>query len=154
MLVYLRDRSAQAVLPAATLSTSPTHSTLTSGQPVPALILCHQALGRVAREFQYLSHRYDSTQKYPHSTSWNWTPDLEVDALTTRLTRWCVARVWSDQETRHTYNLCTCTVEFFTATPGFCSSLFICCHKVVLAQFDSILSQNALRCSQLFCRHQ
>ena len=47
MLLYLRDRSAQTILPAATLrrksqiklSTSPSHSILTLGQPVPALTL-------------------------------------------------------------------------------------------------------------------
>ena len=47
MLVYLRDGSAQTILRAATLrqklqiqlSTSPSHSILTSGRPVPALAL-------------------------------------------------------------------------------------------------------------------
>ena len=47
MLMYLRDGSAQTSLPGATLrkklqiklSTSPSHSTLTPGRPVPALTL-------------------------------------------------------------------------------------------------------------------
>ena len=56
MLVYLRDGPAQTILRAATLrkkwriqlSTSPGHSILTSGRPVPALTLRRQAPGRVA----------------------------------------------------------------------------------------------------------
>ena len=56
MLVYLRDGSAQTRVRAVTLryklqiklSTSPSHSMLTPGQPVPALTLQHQAPGKVA----------------------------------------------------------------------------------------------------------
>ena len=54
--VYLRDRSAQTILHAATLrqklqiqlSISPSHNILTLGQPVLALTLHRQAHGRVA----------------------------------------------------------------------------------------------------------
>ena len=53
--MYLRDRSAQTILHAATLrkklqiklSSTPSHSILTLGQPVPALTLQCQAPGRV-----------------------------------------------------------------------------------------------------------
>ena len=56
MLVYLRDRSAQTILCAATLrqklqiklSTSPSHSMLTPGWPIPVLTLWRQASVRVA----------------------------------------------------------------------------------------------------------
>ena len=56
MLVYFRDRSAQAILGGATLrqklqiqlSTSPSHGILTLGQPVLVLTLQCQAPGRVA----------------------------------------------------------------------------------------------------------
>ena len=56
MLVYLRDGPAQTILRAATLrkkwriqlSTSPSHSILTPGRPVPALTLRRQAPGMVA----------------------------------------------------------------------------------------------------------
>ena len=56
MLVYLSDWSAQTMLRAATLryklhiklSTSPSHSILTPGRPVPALTLQCQMPGRVA----------------------------------------------------------------------------------------------------------
>ena len=56
MLVYLRDGSAKTIVRAATLryklqiklSTSPSHSILTPGRPVPALTLKRQAPGRVA----------------------------------------------------------------------------------------------------------
>ena len=56
MLVYLRDGSAKTILRAATLryklqikrSTSPSHSILTPGRPVPVLTLKRQAPGRVA----------------------------------------------------------------------------------------------------------
>ena len=55
MLVYLGDGSAQISVRAATLrqklqiklSTSPSRSILTPGQPVPALTLYRQAPGRV-----------------------------------------------------------------------------------------------------------
>ena len=55
MLVYLRNGSAQTIVPAATLtkklqiklSISPSHSILTLGQPVPALTLQRQASGMV-----------------------------------------------------------------------------------------------------------
>ena len=56
MLVYLRDGAAQTTVHAVTLrqhlqiklSIPPSHSILTSGQPVPALTLFRQAPGRVA----------------------------------------------------------------------------------------------------------
>ena len=56
MPVYLRDGSAQTSVRAATLryklqiqlSTSPSHSILTPGRPVPVLTLSRQAPGRVA----------------------------------------------------------------------------------------------------------
>ena len=56
MLVYLRDGSVQTILRAATLryklqiqlSTSPSHSILTPGRPVPALTLQCQKPGREA----------------------------------------------------------------------------------------------------------
>ena len=71
MLVYLRDGSAQTIARAATLrlkwqvklSTPPSHSTLTPGQPVPGLSLYRQAPGRIA---------------IPVS------PALDAEALTTR----------------------------------------------------------------------
>ena len=55
VLVYLRDGSAQTIAHAATqrkkshikLSISPSHSILTPDQPVPVLILNHEASGRV-----------------------------------------------------------------------------------------------------------
>ena len=77
MQVYLRDGSAQTVLPAATLRCklqtklpiSPSHSILTPGKPVPALAPQRQAPGRIATsmlifkslESQFPSHWYDST---------------------------------------------------------------------------------------------
>ena len=52
MVVYLRDGSVRAILRAAALqiklSTSPSHSILTPGRPVPALTLYRQAPCRVA----------------------------------------------------------------------------------------------------------
>ena len=56
MLVFLRDGSSQTILRAATLreklqiqlSTSPSHSILTLGQPVPALTLLSQVHGSIA----------------------------------------------------------------------------------------------------------
>ena len=78
MLVYLKDRSAQANLHTFTLrqklqiklSTSPSHSILTPGRPVPELTLQRQVLTlqRLAdkpQKCQFLSHRYDSTWKNP-----------------------------------------------------------------------------------------
>ena len=55
MLVYLRDRTAQTVVCAATLRQKlqiklailPNHSILTPGQPVPGLTLYRQALDRI-----------------------------------------------------------------------------------------------------------
>ena len=72
MRVYLRNGSAQTSVRAATLryklqvklSTSPSHTILTLGQPFPTLTLQRQAPGRVARcNAYFLSHWYDSTQK-------------------------------------------------------------------------------------------
>ena len=55
-LVYLRERPAQTIVRAATLrqnlqiklATSPSHSILTLGRPIPALTLYRQAPGRAA----------------------------------------------------------------------------------------------------------
>ena len=83
MVVYLRDGSDQTIVRAATLrskmhiilATSPNHSILTPGQPVPALtkaIECKRKLllrfkrqqpDREPQEYQFLSHWYDSIWK-------------------------------------------------------------------------------------------
>ena len=94
--MYLRDESAQTILHAATLrqklqiklSTSPSHSIVTLGQPVPALTLYCQAPGRVATGVP----NFEVTQQdlNPGSSA------LKVDALTTGPLRlwyvgaWCV----------------------------------------------------------------
>ena len=94
MLVCLTDGHAQIILRAATLreklqiklSTSPSHSILAPGQPVPALTLSFQAPDRVA-----LSHWYDSNPEKSRRKR-NSNPGssaLEADALTTRPTRRC-----------------------------------------------------------------
>ena len=97
MQVYLRDGSAQTVLPAATLRCklqtklpiSPSHSILTPGKPVPALAPQCQAPGRVATsmlilkllECQFVSHWYDST---PEKSRCKWDSNLESSALEAR----------------------------------------------------------------------
>ena len=89
MLVYLRDGSAKTSLRADTLrqklqikfSTSPSHSILTPGRPVPELIIQRQAPGRVATECRFLSHCYDSTLKNPVASGIR-TPDPPLSRRT------------------------------------------------------------------------
>ena len=69
------------------LSILASHSVLTPGQPVPALILWHQAPGRVATGVPiFSSDRYDSTPKKSRRKrdSNPGSSALEADALTTR----------------------------------------------------------------------
>ena len=51
----------------------PSHNILTMGQPVLALTLQHHVPGRVATEYQFLSHCYDLTWKKIHGESGNQT---------------------------------------------------------------------------------
>ena len=94
MLVYLRDRSAQTSLCAATLrqklqirsSTSPSHNILTLGQSVPSLTLQHQAPCRVATGLSsFSSLAWLDPEKSPQHI-WEYNPrtsTLKADALTT-----------------------------------------------------------------------
>ena len=102
--MYLRDGSAQAILRAAILrwklqielSTSPTHSILTPGRPVPALTLERQAPGRVAtgvpmfKSLVWLDREKSRRQRDSNPGS----SALEADALTTRPTRRFLLRVF------------------------------------------------------------
>ena len=97
MLVYLRDGSAQTVLRAATLrqklqirlSTSPSHSIPTPGQPVPAMTLRRQAPGWVATGVPIWKPmvRLDPEKSRTKRDSNTGSSALETDALTTRPTR-------------------------------------------------------------------
>ena len=94
MLVYLRDGSAQTILRATTLrqklqiklSTSPSHSILTPGRPVPALTQQCQACGRVAtgvpifKSLVFLDP--EKSRRKRDSNPGSSAP--EADALTTR----------------------------------------------------------------------
>ena len=97
MLVYLRDRSAQTILSAATLRqklqiqlpTSPSHSILTPGRPVAALTLQCQASGRVATgvpSFKSLV-RLDQGKSRRKRDSNPGSSSPAADALTTRPAR-------------------------------------------------------------------
>ena len=93
MLVYLtlRDGSAQTSLRAATLrwklwiklSTSPSHSILTPGRPVPVPTLYHQVPGRVATEVPiFKSLVWFDAEKSQHKQDSNpGSSALKADAL-------------------------------------------------------------------------
>ena len=93
--MYLRDGSAQTNLRGATmrqklqikLSTSPNHSILTPGQPVPVLTLWHQVPCRVATGVPiFISLVWLHSENFP-GRKWESNPrssTLEADALTTR----------------------------------------------------------------------
>ena len=97
MRVYLRDGSAQTILRAATLrqklqiklSTSPSHSILTPGRPVPALTLQCQAPGRVATGVPiFKSLIWLDPEKFQHKRDSNpGSSAPKADVLTTRPTR-------------------------------------------------------------------
>ena len=100
ILVYLRDGSAKTILRAATLrqklqiklSTSPSHSILTPGWPVPALTLYCQVPGRVATGvpiFKSLVMVWLDLEKSRREQDLNpRSSAFEADALTTRPTTW------------------------------------------------------------------
>ena len=112
MLVYLRDGHAQTILRAAKprqklqikLSTSPSHSILTSGQPVPALTLYRQAPGRVATGVPIFKSLVwlDPEKSCRKPDSDPGSSVLEADALTTKPMRWCLCL----KTTRPTWTCC------------------------------------------------
>ena len=122
MLVYLRDGSAQTIVRAATLkqklqiklSTSPSHSILTPGRPVPALTLYRQTPGRVATGVPVLKSLVplDPVKSRRQLDSNPGSSAPEADALITRRARRSPAVSLADSSSRPTtggrYKICQC----------------------------------------------